>query len=195
MGTRLITPIGILSYPHLDKPQPGVNGGEPKYSITLVFDKEAQATPQFAAMQAAAIEAATETFGATMTVSGKKISIEQALKVGAIKNPFRKDETGMKGYPEGAVYVGIRSSDQPQLIRADKSLVDQKDIRDTFYPGSKARASVVAGAYNKEVNKGVTFYLGNVQKTGEGERLDSRKTADQDFDALDVQPEDLDNIL
>lgn len=196
MSTRVITPIGILSYPHFDKPQtPTKPNQQAKYSGTLVFDAAAQKTPQFAAMQEAVIEAATEKFGAQIKVGGKTIDIAQAFLIEELKNPFRKDAV-RKGYAEGSVFINCRTQDQPQLIDGNKTLItDAQMIRTLFYPGSKARFSVTAFGYDTEGNRGVSFALNNVQWAGHGDRLDTRKAAVDEFDALDVAPEDIEALL
>ena len=51
-SVRLFTPEAILSYPNLFVARPGQDGGEPKFSCTLVFDEKAQKTKEFAAMKA-----------------------------------------------------------------------------------------------------------------------------------------------
>ena len=75
MSSRIITPVAVLSYPHFDKAQAGPNNGPAKFSGTFVFDADAKKTPQFAAMKEAALQAAKDKFGESMTVGGKKISI------------------------------------------------------------------------------------------------------------------------
>lgn len=195
MATRVITPIGVVSYPHLDKPQPGKKGRPPKYSMVLIFDTEAQKDPRFAEMKAAAIEAWETKFGKTIALpSGKEIGVQQAFDLKVLRSPFRDDGI-TKGYPEGSIYITARTEDQPTCIRGDKSKIAQEDIRDTLYPGSKARASVAASAYDEDGNRGVSFYLNNVQKAGDGPRIDNRKSAEEEFDSLDVAPEDVEALL
>jgi hypothetical protein len=54
------------------------------------------------------------------------------------------------------------------------------------------RASLRAFAYDTNGNKGVSFGLNNIQKLGEGQRLDGRKAATDEFDAdLSQAPADI----
>ena len=51
--TAILTPPGIASFLNLQKARPVVVGGEPRFSLTLIFDKAAQARPEFKALQQA----------------------------------------------------------------------------------------------------------------------------------------------
>ena len=65
-----------------------------------------------------------------------------------------------------------------------------------IYAGCKVRASLRAYAYDVSGNKGVAFSLGNLQKLADGERLDGRVKAADEFEAdLSVAPADLEDIL
>jgi hypothetical protein len=206
-STKVITSVCTLSYPHIDKPQKGQQEGDtPKYSGALVFTKEHQATPEgqacLKALQDAAIAAATDKFGATWKLpSGTVISIADAIREGALSSPFRKDAV-LKGYPEGSIFLNVRSANQPGTVYANAgpdgkpAKVPQEKIVEVFYAGAQVRASLSAFGYNHGVKKGVSFGLNNIQKIGEGERLDSRKAAEDDFTVdLSQQPADLNSLV
>ena len=63
MATQaVITPIGISSFLTLKEPRTIVEGGEPRYSLTLIFDKTAQNTEAFRNLEEA-IENAIKIYG------------------------------------------------------------------------------------------------------------------------------------
>jgi hypothetical protein len=66
---------------------------------------------------------------------------------------------------------------------------------DEIYAGVKARASVRFYAYDTNGNRGVAVALGNVQKTGEGQRLDGRMKAEDEFTAEKGDTDNIDDLL
>lgn len=186
--TKIITPEAMLSYPHIDKPQEPKDGkGNPKYSATLVF---APGT-DLSALEAAAVAAAEDKYPG----KGKAM-----LAKGQLRSPFRKDAEA-KGYAEGSVFVNVRTEQQPGCVYlhagADKrpAPIAQEDIREQLYPGAIIRASLRAFAYDSNGNKGVSFALNNIQKLRDGERLDGRVAAEDEFDAdLSATPASLEDI-
>jgi hypothetical protein len=205
---KIITSPATLSYPHLDKPQPAEDGKKPKFSATLVFEPRHLETPEgkatMAALQAAAVAAAIEKFGAEFLhpVSGAKLSAADAIREGVIRSPFRKDAAA-KGYPVGSIFVNARTEQAPGCVFSYKeeggdkpAKIPQESIREVLYAGAQVRASVVAFGYNQAGNKGVSFALNNVQKVGEGKRLDNRTAAEDEFTAdLNQTPADLDSLI
>jgi len=173
MSIRIITPESMLSYPHLFKPQaPMEEGGKAKFSAVFVFGPDTDITD----LKRAAIEAAKETYGdkaAGMIRSGK------------LRLPFRTD-TEDKGYPDGSTFFAARSDTQPGIVSIYPGpdgrplpITNEGDV----YPGCIARASVSFYAYDRAGNKGVGVALNNVQKLRDGDRLDGRKKAQDEFDA------------
>lgn len=188
--TKVITGPAMLSYPHLDKAQKAQKDGDKeKFTATFVF---APGT-DLAALEAAANEAAEDRFGS----KGPAM-----LKSGAIRSPFRSDAAA-KGYEDGSTFINTRSDRQPGLVYLhagpdgkSPAEVEQQDITEVFYPGALVRASVVAFAYDTGTNKGVSFALNNIQKLGDGARLDNRVKATDEFDAdLNAAPADLSSLV
>jgi hypothetical protein len=186
---RIMTPDAILSYPNLFTPRAATEGGDPKYSCTLVFTAEQDLRP----LKAAALAVAKETFGA---------QAEALIKQKKIKWPFRDDEGDVegKGYPEGSTFLNVRSNKKPGVVSIypgpDGKPLPIEDP-DKVYPGVIVRATIEPFTYNRPDSKGVTFGLGNVQVLREGERLDGRAKAEDEFDAdmnatvaLEVEAED-----
>lgn len=200
MGTRVKTPKAILSYPHLDKPQaPQEDGGVPKYSGAFIFTPETLKDPAekalYVAMQNAVVEAAVAKFGEQ---KGKEMLAKKQLKT-----PFRTDWES-KDYPEGSIFINARSNNQPQAVYSYADPSDPKKparipaekLKEELYAGALVRASVSAFYYDKKGNKGIGFGLNNIQKLGEGERIDGRAKAEDEFDVdMSSAPADLDALV
>lgn len=189
--TKVITPKAILSYPHLHQPQPGLNGGKPKYSCALVFP---------AGSDLSALDAAIATV-AEAKWPGKSKAMFAAKGPSALKNPLRNDTEG-KGYPDGATFINVRSEQQPGVVYSHAGpdgkpvVMPVEKIRDELYPGAFVRASLAFFAYDTNGNRGVSAALNNIQKIGEGERLDSRVSAENEFVAdLSATPVDFASLV
>lgn len=195
MSTQLVTPIAILSYPNLLKPQKAEKPGDKeKYSACLVFPAGTDLT----AMRAAAIEAAIAKFGSEVTIGKKKFKTAEACEKGLLKLPFRTDVEA-KSYPDGSTFFNARSERKPGVVysHAEPGTTKPARVPDSaleldLYPGCMVRASVTFFGYDVSGNVGVGVGLNNVQKVGEGERLDNRVAAENEFTAdLDAAPADL----
>lgn len=177
----LRTPEGMLSFPHLFVAKPVVVGGEPRFSLSLVFDKAAQGSDLFKALKRAVADAIEERFG-----PGKS---KDTGFVKRLRLPFR-DATEKKyaGYDAGKVFISAWTKTKPGLV--DGNLQDVTAPSDVW-AGQTARATVTAFAYDQGANKGVGFMLNNVQITNaDMPRMDGRKNANEDFDAVGGGAED-----
>lgn len=185
----IITPLALLSYPHLKEPQAPQNGiGKAKYSASLVFPEGSDLTELQAAAEAVA-EAKWPGKAKAMFANG------------ALRSPFRKDGVE-KGYPAGSIFMNVRTEQAPGLVSkyagpdGKPVLITGEDITKEFYAGAKVKASVTAFAYDSNGNKGVSFALANMQKLDDGPRLDGRKAAEDEFTAdLSAAPADLSTLL
>jgi hypothetical protein len=196
LSQKLITPLAILSYPHLAQPQkPNKEGEQGKYSCTLIFTPELLADPKekalYEKLQLAALDAAKEKFGS---------NAEKLLKSETFRKPFRSDAEA-KGYPAGSKFINIRSAQQPGIVYPyagpdGKPLRMPLDkIKDEMYAGVIVRASVSPFGYDNSGNKGVSFGLNNLQKIRDGERIDGRTAPENEFEVdLNAQPADLSDL-
>ena len=177
--TRVGTPEATLSFPHLFAPwAPKNTTQEPKFSCALVFDPGTDITE----LRTAATLAAREKWGD---------ELEGMLAAGQLRLPWRTDGA-KKGYAEGSTFINVRSTQAPGVV--DPSLVPITDPN-KLYAGCRVRASLTAFAYDTAGNIGVSFALNNVQFIKDGDRLDNRKAASEDFDKVDVVPADLNGLL
>lgn len=183
--TKVISPQAVLSYPHLFEPNLPPGATEPVYSCALVFEKGTDLSE----LKKAALAAATEKFGN---------KAEALIRDGKLKMPFRTDAED-KGYPDGSVFMNVKNKSKPGIVSTYPG-ADGKptsiDDPSAVYAGCKVRASLRAYAYDVSGNKGVAFSLGNLQKLADGDRLDGRKRAEDEFEAdLSAKPADIDDLL
>lgn len=171
---RIITPEAILSYPQLFAPKAASQGAEPKYSACLVFPEGTDLSE----LQAAYVEAAQAKWG---DKAGKVIR--------AMSHPtFRSDpdDVAAKGYPEGSTFLNPRTTRKPSVVSIypDPETGKPMPVTDEalVYPGVIVKASLEPYAYDNSGNRGVTFGLGNIQIIRDGERLDGRAAAVDEFD-------------
>jgi hypothetical protein len=193
----VITPVGRLSYPHLDKAQAAQEEGQKdKFGATLVFAKGTDLKALEAEARAVAVDALGEKKGAAFALYGGK---------GAA---FRTDNADKYPSIEGAITIGARNEKQPGLVYRHvdpKTIVDgkgkparvaQEDIEEVFYPGAEVKAQLKPYWYDKKGNKGIGWALNNVQKWADAERLDSRQKAEDAFDAdMSVEPDGLEDLV
>lgn len=209
MSIRVVLPAGILSYPALDKPAKPMDGSKPgaaeKYQATLVYP-------------------ATEKFHVVATIDGQKVNTTLADVVKRViaakfgedkvatvlaamgngkkyRSPIRVD--GEKGDPpkyakiagEGARFLRASTTSKPQCAYPSLALMTDEQIKADLYAGCKARMSVTVSWFDKEGNAGITLYLNNVQKIGEGERLSNMGApASSDFDAVETTAADANDL-
>lgn len=180
MSQTIITPEAILSYPNLFTPRAPEEGKDAVYSCSLVFP----AGTDLSKMRAEALAVAQEKFGDKM---------QSHLKAGKLRLPFREDGEE-KGYPKGAIFITTKSKSKPGVVdRYAGTDGKPRPITDAgeVYAGCRVRASVKAFAYDTNGNKGVSFALNNIQKLGDGEHLDGRKKAEDEFEVVDTGAADL----
>ena len=170
--TKVITGINTrLSYFHGWEPV-SINGGEPKYSVSVLVPKTDKATVDAISRAVdAAIEDGLAKFG------GKKPN-KAALKMPLRDGDLERDDEAYKGH----YFINANSKTAPQIVdKAVKPILDREEV----YSGCYGRVSLNFYAFNSNGNKGVACGLGNIQKIKDGESLGNRTTAAEDFTTLD----------
>lgn len=167
-STKVITGKCRLSYVHLFEPAAAQEGGEKKYSVSLIILKSDKAT---LAKIKAAIEVAKEQ-GKNSKYGGKvPANLKLPLRDGDVERP--DDEAYANSY-----FINATSKQKPGLVDKDLNpILDQADL----YSGCYGRASINFFPFNTSGNKGVACGLNNVQKLAEGEALGGRSRAEDDF--------------
>lgn len=149
-----------------------INGGAPKYSVSLIIPKSD--TKTVAKIQAA-IEAAYKEGESKLKGSGKSVP---ALSV--LKTPLRDGDTERpddEAYAD-AYFVNANSASAPGIVDADcQPIIDRSEV----YSGVYGRASINFYAFNSNGNKGIACGLNNLQKMKDGEPLGGKSRAEEDF--------------
>jgi len=168
--TKIITGKVRFSYANVWEPK-SINGGEEKYSVSLIVPKDDKKTINEIK---AAIEAAKQEGKAKL---GGKIpaNLKTPLRDGDIDRP--DDEAYKNSY-----FINANSKDRPQIVDKNvKPILDQSEV----YSGCYGRASVTFYAFNSNGNKGIACGLGNLQKLADGEPLSGRSRAEDEFSSFD----------
>ena len=171
-----------LAYCHLYTPEAVADGGEKKYSVSLLIPKS---NTGLVAGVKAAIKAAFQD-GIASRFGGKQPA------PGTWKNPLRDgdaerpdDETYA-----GTYFINATSRTKPGIVKIVKMNGEKKLMEVTneeeVYSGCYGVASVNFFAFNNAGNKGVAAGLNNVLKTKDGDYLGGRTSAQSEFsDDLD----------
>ena len=159
------------SYANVWEPK-SINGGTPKYSVSLIIPKSDTKT---VAKIKAAIEAAYKEGESKLKGNGRSVPA-----LSAIKNPLRDGDTER---PDDEAYansyfVNANSSVAPGIVDANCNPILE---RSEVYSGVYGRASISFYAFNSNGNKGIACGLNNLQKIRDGEPLGGRTRAEDDF--------------
>lgn len=163
-------------FPHLFVARPRSTGGEPVFSLNLLFDQAAQKTPEYQAIRQAIADAIDGEFGA-----GKS---KDAVFCKTLRLPLRDcgEKTQYAGFKAGDKFINPWTKTKPGLV--DGNLADIHAATDVF-AGMLARCTMTAFAYNKAGNRGVNFMLNNVQiVNADMPRMDGRRSANSDFESV-----------
>ena len=170
--TKVITGVNTRwSYVNAWEPK-SINGGAPKYSISLIIPKSDTKTIE---KIQAAIQAANEEGQGKLKGNGKSVP---ALSV--LKTPLRDGDAERpddEAYAD-SYFINANSSSAPGIVDADRQpIIDRSEV----YSGVYGRASINFYAFNSNGNKGIACGLNNLQKIKDGEPLGSKSSAEDDF--------------
>ncbi len=170
--TKVITgPQTRWSYVNVWNPK-SINGGTPKYSVSLIIPKSDVRTVE---KIKAAIQAAYEEGESKLKGSGKTVPA-----LSAIKSPLRDGDLERPGDDayKNAYFINANSSTAPGVVDADRQpILETSEV----YSGVYGRASINFYAFNSNGNKGIACGLNNLQKIRDGEPLGGRARAEDDF--------------
>ena len=149
-----------------------INGGTPKYSVSLIIPKADTVTVQ---RIRAAIEAAYRDGESKLRGNGKTVP-----PLVAIKNPLRDGDTERPDDPAyaNAYFVNANSTTAPGVVDAACNPIL---TRSEVYSGVYGRASISFYAFLSNGSRGIACGLNNLQKIRDGEPLGSRASAESDF--------------
>ena len=149
-----------------------INGGAPKYSVSLIIPKSDTKT---VAKIKAAIEAAYREGEAKLKGNSRSVPSMDAIKL-----PLRD---GDKERPDDPAYansyfMNANSNTAPGIVDADcQPILERSEV----YSGVYGRASVNFYAFNSNGNRGIACSLNNLQKIRDGEHLGGKSSAEEDF--------------
>ncbi|OLN21882.1 hypothetical protein BTO30_12345 [Domibacillus antri] len=176
-GTKVITGKVRASYVNIFEPK-AINGeGEPKYSMSIIIPKS---ETKMIKLIEEAIERAKQEGKAKF---GGKIPAN-------LKTPLRDGDLDREDDPAYAdsYFINLTSKTAPGIVDQNKiKLTDSTAI----YSGCYVRVSLNMYAFNTNGNKGIAAGLNNVQKWADGEFLGGRASAEDDFDELETDDDDL----
>lgn len=171
--TKVITGVNTRwSYVNAWEPK-SINGGAPKYSVSLIIPKSDTKTIE---KIQAAIQAAYDEGQGKLKGNGKSVS---ALSV--LKTPLRDGDAERpddEAYAD-SYFINANSGTAPGIVDADRQpILDRSEV----YSGVYGRASINFYAFNSNGNKGIACGLNNLQKIKDGEPLGGKSRAEDDFD-------------
>ncbi len=174
--TKVITGVNTRwSYVNAWEPK-SINGGAPKYSVSLIIPKSDTKTIE---KIQAAIQAAYEEGQGKLKGNGKSVP---ALSI--LKTPLRDGDAERpddEAYAD-SYFVNANSGTAPGIVDADRQpIIDRSEV----YSGVYGRASINFYAFNSNGNKGIACGLNNLQKIRDGEPLGGKSRAEDDFDTED----------
>ena len=170
--TKVITGPKIRwSYANVWEPK-SINGGAPKYSVSLIIPKSDTKTVTAVknAIQAAYDEGQSKLKGNSKSVPALS-SIKNPLRDGDLERP--DDETYKDSY-----FINANSATAPGIVDAARQPILE---RSEVYSGVYGRASINFYAFNSNGNKGIACGLNNLQKISDGEPLGGKTRAEDDF--------------
>lgn len=176
--TKVITEVNTRwSYVNAWEPK-SINGGAPKYSVSLIIPKSDTKTLE---KIRAAIQAAYEEGQSKLKGNGRSVPALSALKTplrdGDAERP--DDEAYANSY-----FVNANSGTAPGIVDADRNPILE---RSEVYSGVYGRASINFYAFNSNGNKGIACGLNNLQKIRDGEPLGGKSRAEDDFAEADEE--------
>ncbi len=178
--TKVVTPEFRVAFPNVFRAKRNDLSGKDEYSVVALFKKG----ENLDALKKAAAAALEKKFGTDKKKWPKNLKTPFRDQADRAKEDESTGKTTLpKGYEEGAVYLNLRTNQQPGLLNRNKEeILDQSE----FYGGCYAMASINAYAYNQKGNAGVAFGLMHVLKTKDGEPFGVRSKATDDFEAVTV---------
>ena len=175
---KIVNPMKVItgpntrwSYANVWEPK-SINGGTPKYSISLIIPKSDTVT---VAKIKAAIEAAYQEGQVKLRGNGRSVP-----PLAAIKTPLRDGDVERPDDPAYAnsYFINANSTTAPGIVDADRNPVL---TRSDVYSGVYGRASINFYAFSSNGNKGIAVGLNNLQFLRAGEPLGGKASAESDF--------------
>lgn len=160
------------SYVNVFQPRTPENGGEPKYSVTLLIPKTDAVTINaiYAEIEKAKQEGAQRVFNGAVPPMCKTPIYDG--------DGYRPSGEAFGEECRGCMVMAASAKLQPSVVGLDmQPIINPADV----YSGCYIRANINFFAYNSNGNKGIGCGLNAVQKIEDGEALTSRVSAEEAF--------------
>lgn len=174
-ATRVVTgPRMRFSYCHIWEPK-SINGGEPRYSMSVIIPKSDQETVRKIQN---AIEAAYREGESKLKGKGSLPPLS------SLKTPLRDGDLDRPDDPAyaGCWFLNANSDRAPGIVDHNaQPILDRSEV----YSGCYGRVSLSFYAFSSNGNRGIACGLNNVQKVFDGEPLGGQISAEQEFAGLE----------
>lgn len=180
METKVITGVVRFSYAHVFEPQSIEEGGEKKFSVSLIIPKKDKET-------LSVIEKVVDALKDEYRTKNGKLPLK-------FKTPLRdgdEEKEDDENY-RGCMFLSASSKSKPGVVDKNcKQIIDP----DEFYSGCYGHASINFYLFDKAGNKGIACGLNNLMKTKDGDPLSGRASAEDDFATLRGAAEEDDDLM
>jgi hypothetical protein len=166
---KVVTPECVISYPNLFVPTSMEEDSPKKYSCEMIFAAGTDLTK----LRNAASQVAKDKWGDKIPKN--------------LRSPFRDGDTDREDKPgyAGCTFMSARSKSQPKVLEGKQ--LDVVMDPESIYSGCVCIVSVTAFAYDMAGNKGVSFFLNNVWKIRDADRIGGGGgSAESDFAGVEV---------
>lgn len=174
---KFLSPVFRASFTqNVFKPGAMEEGGEPKYGLTAIWDPS-RFSPRDKELWAKIM---AELDSECMARFKKK----WADLPGNFKRGIRdgSEKEGLEGFGAGKLFASLTTKLRPGVVDAAKNPIGlDHGNTDEIYPGCFCRATVTVYTYENK-GKGAAVGLMNLQKVGDGARIDGRTDAAGDFE-------------
>lgn len=181
---KFVTPPFVASWTNSVFEAKSVDGGEPKYGLTAIWDPSRFTEKDKGRWATIMAELDSECLRA---FKKKWADLPGNFKKGLRPGEEKGD---MEGYGPGKLFASLTTKLKPGVVMRmpDGTQVDvgpSHNNAEEIYPGAICRATVTVYAYDNK-GKGVALGLMNLQKIANGARIDGRTNAAGDFADEDV---------
>lgn len=179
VSTKCVVGEVRLSYVHIFKPEAVEEGGDKKYSVSIIIPKSDTASLE---KVKAAIKAAAQA-GKAKIGSTPQAKIRIPLRDGDLERP--DDDAYANAY-----FINANSTRKPGIVKKVKIDGESRLVEITneeeVYSGCYAYVSLNFFVYAQRGNVGIGAGLNNVLKARDGSYLGGRVSAETDFGGIDL---------
>jgi len=184
---RIITPEFRVSYPHLFEAHAMDTASKKKFSVTMLFPKDAPVIGQTIDGKPRKLVSAMK--AAKLAYFGSEENFPEELESPTSDGDAKKyaDKPGYPGH--WAIKASTGEDQRPGIVDAKGVPITEASV---LYPGCYARAYIYAYVWEFGSKQGVGFILDHVQKLRDGKAFGGKKPVEQVFAPVVSADEDED---